>query len=99
MGIAAGMALLGYGIYRYISKSSKSARMELQKTLTGEELLRFNLEEDLRKLGTVMLNEQRLIPFDAFISIFQIIRTHSKIKLESQVDELKSARRSALTAE
>ena len=55
--MAASASLLLYGVYRYYKSYSEKQRVKLAETLTGEELLKFKLDEDIRKIGTVTLNE------------------------------------------
>jgi hypothetical protein len=52
------VGLLIYGAYRYYKVYSKNQDVKLGATLTGEALLKHNLEIDIKKIGTVYLTEQ-----------------------------------------
>ena len=93
----AGLALAGYVAYSYLKRSSEKSRAERAKNLEGAELLEYNLEEDIRRIGDVTKNDSGLIPFDQFIQMFIIIRHHAKVKLEVAVEGLKAKRREALS--
>ena len=58
LGVATGVGLVLYGAYRYYKVYSKNQEVKLGATLTGEALLKHNLEIDIKKIGTVYLTEQ-----------------------------------------
>ena len=75
----AGALLLGYGLYKTLRGNPKKL-----ETLSGEELLMHHLVEDIKKLGTVQLNDEFVVPFEQFIDIYKIIRHHAKLKISKQ---------------
>ena len=91
-----GLTAATYFAYKYLKQSADKSRIEQGKTLSGDELLEFNLQEDIRKIGDIVKNDRGAIEFDAFIKMFTVIRHHSKARLEAGVVELKSRRRAAL---
>ena len=91
-----GLTAATYFAFKYMKKSADKSRIEQGKALQGEELLEFNLQEDILKIGDIQKNDKGAIQFDAFIKMFAVIRHHSKARLEAGVVEIKSKRRAAL---
>jgi uncharacterized membrane protein YebE (DUF533 family) len=58
VGAVAGAALLFYGAYRWYKTYSAKQNLILAGTLTGEALLKHNLDQDIKTIGTIYLNEQ-----------------------------------------
>lgn len=61
LGLLFGVTLVGYAAYRYFKAEKKE---KVKKPVEKEELLEMNLEEDIKKIGSVYKNDQDLIPFD-----------------------------------
>ena len=85
--------LLGYGLYKYLLKGGPK---KLESSLSGDDLLMHHLLEDIKKLGTVQLNDQFVVPFEQFIDIYKIIRHHAKIKISRHSEDFKHRRRALL---
>ena len=90
----AGAILLGYGLFKVLKGSPKKL-----ETLSGDELLMHHLLEDIKKLGTVQLNDEFVVPFEQFIDIYKIIRHHAKIKISRKSEDFKQRRRALLGGE
>jgi hypothetical protein len=58
LGAAAGVGLVFYGAYRWYKNYSAKQNVFLAGTLTGEALLKHNLDQDIKSIGSVYLNEQ-----------------------------------------
>lgn len=96
LGVAAGVSLFLYGAYRWYKIYSAKQDLKLAATLTGDALLKHNLDQDIKKIGTVYLNEQSLIPFEKFVEMFKVIRNHAKIRIDEQSDKMQIERREVL---
>lgn len=59
-------------------------------------MLKHNLDLDIKKIGTVYLNEQSLIPFEKFVEMFKVIRNHAKIRIDQESDKMQIERREVL---
>ena len=90
----AGALLLGYGLYKTLRGSPKKL-----ESLSGDELLMHHLLEDIKKLGTVQLNDEFVVPFEQFIDIYKIIRHHAKLKISRKQDDFRQRRRALLRDE
>lgn len=90
-----GAVLMGFGLYRLISGRTKGTTDPSK--LEGNELLMFHLLEDIKKIGTVQLNDEFVIPFDRFVDIYKVIRHHAKAKISLVSLEFKLKRRSQLS--
>lgn len=92
-GVAVGLpSIMLYVAYQYMKKP---VVIDVSK-MTIDELQKYSLEMDIKKMGTVQLNGQYLIPFESFIDMFKVIRHHAKVKLQAQVEKIKGERRETL---
>ena len=82
LGAAAGAGLIFYGVYRWYKNYSAKQNVIIAATLTGEALLKFNLDQDIKNIGTVYLDKQELIPFEKFVEMFKVIRNHAKLRID-----------------
>jgi hypothetical protein len=58
LGAAAGVGLVFYGAYRWYKNYAAKQNAVLAANLTGEALLRHNLDQDIKNIGSIYLNEQ-----------------------------------------
>jgi hypothetical protein len=82
------VGLVFYGAYRWYKNYSAKQNVFLAGTLTGEALLKHNLDQDIKNIGSVYLNEQKLIPFDKFVEMFKVIRNHAKVRIDQQSENM-----------
>jgi len=54
------------------------------------------LDQDIKNIGSVYLNEQKLIPFDKFVEMFKVIRNHAKVRIDEQSENMQIERREVL---
>lgn len=86
LGAAAGSLIFGFAVYKLFSSTQGEAIDPETKEIL----------KDVKTLGTVRVNEYGLIPFEAFLELFRLIRKHSRKRLDVKLEEMTKRRRELL---